>query len=253
MKVLRLIACAAVLCAALSAPSDAAAQVLSFDKTRIEAGEISEDSLPVYEYACTNTGDKPVRIMRISTTCSSCLKAESSASVIAPGEKAVIRVSYFPKGHPGRFERRIFIFTGESAPAAVLELAVAVKMGEDLVPYYRVNMGRIRMKTAEISFRNGRSEGICLEYLDVTGTDFRPAVSREFLPPYLKVRVTSPSELAADEDSRLEESMKGKVGEICITFDADAFPTDKDTAEVPLMLKGLEVSPSASTIKVKIH
>ncbi len=251
MRVLRLIACAAVLCAVLSASTDAAAQVLSFEKTRIEAGEISEDSLPVYEYFCTNTGDKPVQIMRLSTTCSSCLKAESSSSVIAPGEKAVIRVSYFPKGHPGRFERRVFIFTGETAPAAVLELAVAVKMGDDLTAYYPVNMGKIRMKVSEMSFRKGRRDGICLEYLDVTGTDFKPSVSEEFLPGYLKVQVVSPSELAADEE--MQESMRGKVGEICISFDAEAFPEDKESAVVPVMLKGLGVGPSASTIRVKVR
>ncbi len=252
MKIYGLIICAASFFAMLTASWNAGAQDLGFSRTRIEAGEISEDEKPQYEYEFMNKGDKPVRIMRISTTCGSCLKAESDRMTVNPGEKAKITVSYFPKGHPGKFERRIFIFTDavSSVPAATLELAVSVKMGDDLSPYYPVNMGRIRMKTAGISFRKGRSEGICLEYLDVTGKDFRPQIAEEFLPPYLKVSVTPPSELAGDEYAVLEDSARGKVGEICISFNDEAFPQDRETAEVPVMLKGLGTGPSSSTIKV---
>ncbi len=254
MKTHLLIICAAVFSVMTTVAENAAAQDLSFERTRIEAGEISEDEKPQYEYSFTNTGDEAVNIVKISTTCGSCLKAESDRMTVEPGEKAKITVSYFPKGHPGKFERRIFIYTAEAGtkPAAVLELAVSVKMGGDLTPYYPVNMGKIRMKSSEITFRKGRSEGICLEYLDVTEKDFRPQVSREMLPPYIKVSVVSPSELAADEYSALDGNAKGKAGEICISFDSDAFPQDKDKAEVPVMLKGLGVGPSSSTIRVTI-
>ncbi len=252
MKIRGLIICAVSFIALMTASVNAAAQDLSFSGTRIEAGEISEDEKPVYEYEFMNIGKRAVNIMKISTTCGSCLKAESDRKTVNPGEKGKITVSYFPKGHPGKFERRIFIFTDavSSVPAAVLELAVSVKMGDDLTPYYPINMGSIRMKTDGITFRKGRREGICLEYLDMTGRDFKPKVTGEFLPPYLKVTVTSPSELAQDEDSVLEDSARGKVGEICISFDDEAFPNDREKVEIPVMLKGLGVGPAASTIKV---
>ncbi len=252
MNINGLIIRAAAFLTVITASWNAAAQTLSFENSRIEAGEICEDEKPVYEYFCTNKGDRAVKIYRISTTCGSCMKAEIDKTVIAPGEKAKITVSYFPKGHPGKFERRIFIFTDSvsSSPSATLELALAVRMGKDLNPYYPVNMGKIRMKLRELSFRRGRSEGICLEYLDVTGKDFRPQINSEFLPPYLKVSVTRPSELASDEYAVLQESSRGKVGEICIGFDAEKFPADRETAEIPLILKGLGVAPSASTIKI---
>ncbi len=255
MRLYKLIICAAVFFAAITMSEDVVAQVLGFDATRIEAGEISEDENPVYEYFCTNKGDKPVTIFRISTTCASCLKAESDRKVIAPGEKAKITVSYFPKGHPGKFERRIFIYTDPSAtsPSSVLELAISVSMGNDLTPYFPVNMGKIRMKTSEMTFRNGRNDGVSLHYLDMTGNNFKPEVTREFLPEYLKVTVLDPKTLEQDEDEDLPENMKGKVGAVSISFVADKFPEGQVSSRTPIMLKGLGVPPSASTITVYIE
>ncbi len=255
MKLYRLITCAAVFFAAMTMSEDVAAQVLSFETKRIEAGEISEDDTPVYEYVGTNTGDRPVTIYRMTTSCGSCLKAESDKAVIGPGEKAKITVSYFPKGHPGKFERRVFIFTDPSAtsPTETLELAVSVSIGDDLNPYFPVNMGKIRLKTSEMTFRRGRNDGISLQYLDVTGKNFKPEADGKILPPFLKVTVTDPETFAEEEGEYLDEAMRGKVGAVTIRFIADDFPEERGTGWFPVMLDNLGLSPTASMIKVYIE
>ena len=94
----------------------------SFDARHIKAEPMNEDDTPVvFRYRFRNVSDKTLKIGRIASTCS-CASASCPVSAVAPGESSEILVRYDPKGHPGRFERRIFVYTdNDSEPAAVPE------------------------------------------------------------------------------------------------------------------------------------
>lgn len=73
------------------------AQEITFSKTKIEWGTIQEKDGDVsHEFQFTNTGDKPLLINNVITSCG-CTSAEWSKDAYQPGEKGVIRLVYHPK------------------------------------------------------------------------------------------------------------------------------------------------------------
>ena len=92
---------------------------LRFDRTECKIEMNESDSPDTIEFKVTNTGTESILISRLVSTCS-CLTAECGTKLVKTGETARIRAIYNPKGHPGRFVRKIFIYTGENRnPAAI--------------------------------------------------------------------------------------------------------------------------------------
>lgn len=112
----------------LAAPPLAAnSESMRFDRILIDADKMSEtDSPETFEYRYVNTGKSPVTISRLVTTCS-CAVAGYDRKTVAPGQEGTVTVRYNPAGHPGRFERRIFVYTDDNRqPSAILRLSVEV-------------------------------------------------------------------------------------------------------------------------------
>ncbi len=212
---------------------------LAFDRLSITAAPMNEDGPPVtYRYTFRNVGTSPVHIRMVRTTCS-CLTASCSANDIKPGDTAEIIARYDPKGHPGRFERRIFIYTHDHAdPAAVLNLKVTVSSGDDLSDEYPIQMGHIRIRRNTVSFREGVKAVEKLRFVNLSGKPVALECERHFLPEAVGFK-TRPEIVAAGEE-----------GEIVITYDPAAGRTGK---RIPVIIKNLGVSPGQSTINVSIE
>ncbi len=69
----------------------------------------------VREFPFTNTGDAPLVVMRIETSCS-CIKASFSKRPIPPGASGSIRITYEPhKGQAGNFSKMVLIYSNSSS------------------------------------------------------------------------------------------------------------------------------------------
>ena len=126
---------------------------LRFEVRTITAEKMNEDDAPKkFIFRFRNISDRLISIHRISTTCS-CVSAYSSKVNLHPHEEAEINVMYDPKGHPGKFERKVFIYTDAGTdPAAVLRLNVDVDSGTDMSSVFPVLMGRIRLRRNILTF-----------------------------------------------------------------------------------------------------
>ncbi|MCM1176923.1 MAG: DUF1573 domain-containing protein [Bacteroides sp.] len=186
--------------------------LMKFDTKRIDSGEIAEDDLPVYSFRFVNDGKQPLAISRITTSCG-CAVAKAIPMVVAPGDSGKVSVTYHPKGHPGKFERRIFVYTdlSDRRPTAVLSLMTTVRQGADRSLWFPHQMGRIRMKVKEFTFRSDMKDVVCLDFLNTGDIPVTPMVNSAFLPPYIKAWCETP------------DVAPGKEGEICIGFDPDKF------------------------------
>jgi hypothetical protein len=207
-----------------------------FDTKHIVAEPMSEDDAPkTFVYKFRNVGDKPLQILRLVSTCS-CASATCAVRSVAPGETAEISVKYFPKGHPGRFERKIFVYTQEgNAPAAVLRLSVDVTSGSDHSILWPVQMGGIRLRRSDVTFIKGQKAVETINFLNLTGKTLKLECEEMFLPE----SISFSSEPVAD----------GAEGVMTVTYDPS-----KPGAEysVKLILKGLGLPPSRSTINIRI-
>ncbi len=103
------------------------AAFMKFEQTQIAAPPMKESDAPVtFEYRYENAGESPLTVTRLVSTCS-CAAAMSDMKPVEPGRKGVITVRYNPEGHPGKFVRRVFVYTGDNRqPSAVLRLSVTV-------------------------------------------------------------------------------------------------------------------------------
>jgi hypothetical protein len=155
---------------------------------------------------------------------------------VKPGERAEITVRYNPKGHPGRFERRIFVYaSGENDPAAVLKLTVNVENGKDLSGVWPVQMGPIRLRRSSVEFVRGRKAVEKLRFINLSGKPLKLQCEETFLPECLG--------FAAD---MVED---GQEGEIVISYDPSK-PGAREQMKV--ILKDLGLPPTKATITVNI-
>ena len=211
---------------------------LSFEQKHIIAEPMNEDEVPkTFVYRFTNIGKETVAIKRLVSTCS-CASAVCSVMEVAPGASAEISVRYNPKGHPGKFERKIFVYTQDgNAPAAVLKLSVEVATGADLSQEWPVQMGSIRLRRSEVAFSAGAKGVEQLRFINLSGRPLTLQCEESFLPECLSLR-TEP-EVVED----------GAEGVIVISY-APSLPGARES--VNLILKGLGLPPTKSSITVRI-
>ncbi len=212
---------------------------LKFDTRHIVAAVMSEDDPPaIYRYEMTNVGNETVKILRTGTTCS-CVTVNASRTSLEPGEKSVLTVRYDPKGHPGRFVRKIFVYTQPgTSPAAILELTAHVERSTDKSKLYHVQMGNIRLRSEEIRFAKGIKAVETLNFINLSGNALRLECEEPSWPKCLAFE-TVPSVV---ED--------GGEGVLKLTYD----PAEGECGDnVSLILKGLGTSPEKSTINIRFE
>lgn len=208
---------------------------LAFETRHIVAEKMTEDEAPkTFIYRFENVGDKDVEIVRLVSTCS-CATATCSVKSVAPGASAEISVKYYPKGHPGRFERKVFVYTQDgNVPAAVLRLSVDVASGSDLSTEWPIQMGGIRLRRGEVTFIEGQKAVETVNFINLTGKTLKLECETMFLPQCFAFSS--------------EPVDNGAEGKITITYDP-AKPGVRDN--VKLILKGLGLPPSQSSITIK--
>ena len=211
---------------------------LTFEQKHIIAEPMNEDDAPrTFVYRFTNIGKETVAIKRLVSTCS-CASAVCPVKEVAPGASAEISVTYRPKGHPGKFERKIFVYTQDgNAPAAVLRLSVEVATGADLSQEWPVQMGSIRLRRSEVAFSAGAKGVEQLRFINLSGRALTLQCEESFLPECLSFR-TEP-EVVED----------GAEGVIVISYDP-SLPDARESMNV--ILKGLGLPPTKSSITVRI-
>ena len=211
---------------------------LKFETMYIEAEPMGEDDgIQTFVYPFQNIGKDTLQIKRLVSTCS-CATAICPVTRLLPGESSEVTVRYNPKGHPGTFERRIFLYTDDTtSPAAILRLAVKVDRGADLSGVFPVGMGNIRVRTKTLSVEKGNKTVQRCVFVNVSDKPLKLECEKAMLPPCLTVRAEP------------EIVTGGEEGEIVVTFDpAKGGVRDR----MPVILKGLGVPPTQSTITVMV-
>ena len=217
----------------------ASGEMMLFMQTVVDVGTISEESAPrEYEFHWTNVGEVPVTVLKVTTTCG-CAVPSFDSRKVNPGEQSSLTVTYHPKGHPGTFDRRIFVYTDLSGakPAAVLSLKGNVTPSSKPVWAFAYQMGNLYLKQREVRFSG---ESMATERIFCLNAGDRPltvGVESKLLPPYLTFRCEP------------ETIPPGEFADLVISFDPAAVPV-RLLDSVPLILTGIDVPPSQRTVRV---
>lgn len=220
--------------------SESGADML-FGTNVLDAGTIMETAVPPeYEFTWTNVGDRPVTVLKVTTTCG-CAVPSFERVPVPPGEKGSLKVTYHPKGHPGKFDRRIFVYTDLSGarPAAVLSLKGYVEAADVPVWMFRHQMGSLYLRRTELEIDGQRKAVERILCMNAGSEPLRIGVESTLLPPYLSFRCEP------------ETIPPGGEADLVISYDPEAVPM-KMLKVVPVILTGLDLPPSQRTIMVKI-
>lgn len=106
--------------------------ILEFPSGRThDFGEVVINTKVTHRFILKNTGDAPLKILNVSTTCG-CTVAEYS-KLIAPGETGFVEVVYSAGGTPEAFKKYIMVMTNTEEQVEKLSIfgrVVKVKPGK---------------------------------------------------------------------------------------------------------------------------
>lgn len=97
------------------------AQEISFDSTTIDYGSILKGSEGKRLFEFRNTGDSPLMLTQVKTSCS-CSATSYTRRPVMPGEKGQIEVHY-DTNYVGRFEKYIYV-ASNARNTAVVKLCI---------------------------------------------------------------------------------------------------------------------------------
>lgn len=216
-------------------------RAMRFERTLVDAGQIGEDDTPrSYTYPWRNDGDTPLVITRIRTTCG-CAVATWSREPVRPGGEGTVRVTYHPKGHPGSFQRKIFVFTqlSDKLPSAVLELTGHVLPSVLPTADYPYGMGSLLLKQNAVRIAGKQIQTERIECLNAGDKPLRITADERLLPDWLLV----------ESDPAVIEP--GKTGDLVIRFDPAKAP-ERLPEGLPVILQGVDLPPGQRTIRIRI-
>ena len=177
----------------------------------------------------------------MQTTCG-CAAATYGRQPVRAGGEGTVTVTYHPKGHPGSFDRRIFVYTqlSDKMPTAILHLTGTVIASERTDGDYPYAMGALRLKQQSVRLAPERLQNERIECLNTGGKAMRPRCDEHLLPPGITFRC-EPATLAP-----------GAKGDLVIGFDP-AQATRRPPVQLPLILEGPDVPPSGRTLQIRFE
>ena len=246
-------------------------QALAFDTTELSLTSLSEDSEPVtVMFPVKNVSSRTLYLTRVSSSCS-CLQPEPFDGFLklSPGESYEIRAVYNPEGHPGKFSRKLFVYTAasEDTPAAVLTVNADVAWSSNPQTEFPVRCGNLLLARGEVTLSGGeellagkewsagRTEIVSIRCYNASSKAMRLSAQTDFVP-FPVVMHCEPQVLRSGERGRivLEIGGAGCVGGDGVAGEAGGCGVAGGVAsgEYPIFLKGSGARPSESKIILKI-
>lgn len=187
MKMVRLIS-ALIVCVFVQTEIRAQGHWVTIDH---DFGAFDEDTGMVYcEFRLVNDGTEPLAITNARANCG-CTRPEYSTEPVAPGDTAVLKVGYDPKGRPGRFSKRIYVdCSGEPARSVLTIHGTVIGASNTLRSRYPIEAGPVKLRTRAIAYGRvlkGETMGQYIDAYNASADTIYPRVEKA--PKYINVIV----------------------------------------------------------------
>jgi hypothetical protein len=108
---------------------------IKFDKPDFDFGNIYQEENVTHEFAFKNSGDAPLKLGKISSSCG-CTAAYPSGQEIAPGKTGSIRITFSAGRMRNKVSKHIYIDTNDTTnPRATLTFTGFIKRAVDIAPF----------------------------------------------------------------------------------------------------------------------
>ena len=222
--------------------TDSSGKFLQFDEMIIDAGQLKEEGSPSeYIFRWKNVSSRDITVVDVKTGCR-CAVPSFEVKSVKPGETSEIKVTYYPKGHPGSFNRKFPVYTDMSGgrPAVVLELKGHVEPAVMPTWNFPVAMGPLLLKRSQVSFSGDKLQVERILCLNAGDKPLEIKAMEALLPPFLELRCDP------------ETVLPGKQADLIVRFCPDK-AVAKIPGRIPVILDGLLLPPTQRTITVIIE
>ena len=180
---------------------------LSSNKETHNFGQIEWKHPVNVEYTITNTGDKPLVLTNVTTSCA-CSVASWTKTPIAPGEKGTVSATFDAKAL-GHFEKTVGIYSNAQPSLVYLKfVGEVVQEVTDFTKTHPYAIGSIRLDRNEFAFpdaHRGEEPTLTFSVVNLSDRPYEPVLMH--LPPYLKM------------EKKPNVVLKGKRGTVKLTLD----------------------------------
>lgn len=182
----RVVLCVLGCVAALTAGADA-----RWLETRHDFGAFDEDlGVVTCEFRLVNESAEPMAIIGARANCG-CTRPEYSREPIAPGDTAVIRVGFDPKGRPGRFIKYINVDLDDTPMRTSLSIhGTVIGASNTLRTRYPITVGPMKLRAPALTYGDvwiGHTASQYLEAYNASSDTLHPVA--ENVPRYMDVRI----------------------------------------------------------------
>ena len=179
------------------------------NKNNHNFGQIQWKEPVTAEYIITNTGDQPLIISNITTSCA-CSDATWTQTPIAPGEKGKVTVSFDAQAL-GRFEKSVGIYSNADPALVYLKFSgEVVRQITDFSHTHLHTIGDIRIDSTAFNFPDshlGDKPTITFSVVNQSDRPYEPVLMH--LPGYISM------------EKSVNVLQKGERGVIKLTLDTD--------------------------------
>lgn len=167
---------------------------IEFKETSHDYGTFKEESgSQSYTFTFTNKGDVPLILNNVQPSCG-CTTPEWIRKPIPPGQEGYIKVSYDPKGRPGKFNKSIQVISNAENATVVLYIKGEVTPREKtLEEIYPMTVGPLRVKSNHIAFTKQTENEVKTDQLELlNNSDKEVTVSVKQTPAYITANISVP-------------------------------------------------------------
>lgn len=180
-----------------------------------------------------NTSPRPLTILNARATCG-CTSPKFASEPVAPGDTALLTVSYDPAGRPGRFDKKIYVDTDGQPRRSTLHIVGSVIATPATVARkYPVEAGPLRLKQTMLPFGEMHRQEVKSTYIEaynVTTDTVGPKL--EGLPDYIHVMV-SPKRIPPGEQAVISATFYGRESPLWGYVEGDAILRPDDGSDWP--------------------
>lgn len=215
---------------------------LEIDKTVHNFGDIIHESGPVScSFTIRNTGEKPVVIYNVISTCG-CTDVDWTKEPIRPGQSGKISVTYSNDEGAYPFDKTLTTYISDIKRPVLLKIrGVSLEQAKPLKELYPVSFGPLALKSAHIKCGNLEQGGQKSEAVMIANTSERPLnVAFTEVDKNLSISV-SPNPIPP-----------GSTAEMSFTVTADRNIWGKNTYHATPVVNGKEHETSDSGEKLGI-
>lgn len=107
-----------------------AAPTISFKKEKFDFGKVKQGKKVKYSFVFENTGDMPVIIKEVKSSCG-CISVDYSEEYVQPGESGEIQMKLKTNGKSGSFKKKITVYGNMDPPTFTLIVTGKIKDTEE--------------------------------------------------------------------------------------------------------------------------